>query len=184
MAPSAAPVEGSPREAARFISVSQAYAGAFLNAVPRQPAFRMPTWALRIALQRRLGLPLTAATVAAGGGGGGRRSRHGKFFDRLGATNAGESGHQTRRFLILNALYDAPRRVYGGQVQREPADCSEYSDHRPDLVLLLEGVLTVFDLKVFAPIGSDAGEGLRGGFVGFGNTARRAASCWCMGGAS
>ena len=67
-APSAAPVAGSPREAARFISVSQAYAGAFLNAVPKQAAFRMPTWALRIALQRRLGLPLTAAT-----GGCGRR---------------------------------------------------------------------------------------------------------------
>ena len=33
-APSAAPVAGSPREAARFISVSQAYAGAFLNTVP------------------------------------------------------------------------------------------------------------------------------------------------------
>ena len=40
--------------------------------------------------------------------------------------------------------------------------------------LLLEGVLTVFDLKVFAPIGSDAGEvELRGGFVGFGSTAPR-----------
>ena len=59
------------------------------------------------------------------------------------------------------------RCVYGGQVRREPADCSEYSDHRPDLTLLLEGLLTVFDLKVFAPIGSDAGEvELRGGFVG------------------
>ena len=97
----------------------------------------MPTWALRIALQRRLGLPLTAATAAAGGGGGGRRSRHGKLFDKYGdvATNDGESGHQTRHFLILNALYDAMRRVYGGQVRREPADCSEYSDHRPDLTL-------------------------------------------------
>ena len=35
-------------------------------------------------------------------------------------------------------------------------------------------VLTVFDLKVFAPISSDAGEvELRGGFVGFGSTAPR-----------
>ena len=90
-------VAASPREAARFISVSQAYAGAFLNAVPKQAAFRMPTWALRIALQRRLGLPLTAATAAAGGGGGGRRSRHGKLFDKYGdvATNDGESGQRT-----------------------------------------------------------------------------------------
>ena len=57
-------------------------------------------------------------------------------------------------------------------MRREPADLTESCDHRPDLALLLEGVLTVFDLKVFAPIGSDAGEvELRGGFVGFGNTA-------------
>ena len=37
-----------------------------------------------------------------------------------------------------------------------PADCTEYSDHRPDLTLLLKGLLTVFDLKVFAPIGPHA----------------------------
>ena len=101
-----------------------------------------------------------------------RRHTGSYHHGRGGKSSCGESGHQTRRFLILNALYDAMRRVYGGQVRREPADCSEYSDHRPDLTLLLEGLLTVFDLKVFAPIGSDAGEvELRGGFVGFGNTA-------------
>ena len=32
---------------------------------------------------------------------------------------------------------------YGRQVRREPADCSESCDHRPDLALLLEGMLTV-----------------------------------------
>ena len=124
--------------------------------------------------QARAQVQARAAGTAAGGGGGGRRSRHGKLFDKYGdvAQNDGESGHQTRHFLILNALYDALRRVYGGQVRREPADLTESCDHRPDLALLLEGVLTVFDLKVFAPIGSDAGEvELRGGFVGFGNTA-------------
>ena len=72
----------SLREAARFVSVSQAYAGAFLNAVPKHAAFRMPTWALRITLQRRLGLPLAAAAAAAGVDGG-RRSRHGKVFDDM-----------------------------------------------------------------------------------------------------
>ena len=117
----------------------------------------------------------TRAAADGGYGGGGRRSRHGKVFDVMGdvATNDGDSGHQTRHFLILNALYDALR-VYGGQVRREAANYSEYSDHRPDLTLLLEGELIVFDLKVFAPIGSDAGEvELRGGSVGFGNTAPR-----------
>ena len=72
MAPSAAPVAASPREAARFISVSQAYAGAFLNAV-RASAAGVPDAdvALRIALQRRL--PRAAAD--GGYGGGGRRWR-------------------------------------------------------------------------------------------------------------
>ena len=50
-----------------------------------------------------------------------------------------------------------------------------YSDHRPDLALLLDGELTVFDLKVFDPIGSTSeSAGERGGHVGFGNTAERA----------
>ena len=43
------------------MSVSQPYAGAFLNAVPMRKPFRIPTWALRIILQRRLGLALSAA---------------------------------------------------------------------------------------------------------------------------
>ena len=43
-----------------------------------------------------------------------------------------------------------------GQVRREPMDYRGYSDHRPDLTLLLDGVLTVFDLKVFDSIGSRA----------------------------
>eukprot|EP00964_Phaeocystis_antarctica_P100976 scaffold66511_cov100-Phaeocystis_antarctica.AAC.1 len=74
----------------------------------------MPTWALRLCLQRRLSLPLLVAAAAAGGG---RRSRSGHMFDALGdvAQSDGEAGHQTRHFLINNALYDAFRRVYGGQ---------------------------------------------------------------------
>ena len=44
------------------------------------------------------------------------------------------------------------------------ADYRGYSDHRPDLTLLLDGNLTVFDLKVFNPIGSRADTcKLRGG---------------------
>ena len=104
-------------------------------------------------------------------------SRSGHMFDALGdvAQSDGEAGHQTRHFLINNALYDAFRRAYGGQVRREPDNYLGYSDHRPDLALLLDGELTVFDLKVFDPIGSTSeSAGERGGHVGFGNTAERA----------
>ena len=87
----------------------------------------------------------------------------------------GEGGHQTRHFLTNRAIYDALRRVYGGQARREPGDYYGYSDHRPDIALLVEGTLTALDLKMYDPIGSqpaDAGE--RGGFVAFGNTAEAA----------
>ena len=85
------------------------------------------------------------------------------------------AGHATRHFLINNALYDLFRRAYGGQVRREPSDYRGYSDHRPDLTMLLDGELTVFDLKVFDPIGSTPGNaGERGAYVGFGNTWERA----------
>ena len=64
-------------------------------------------------------------------------------------------------------------------MQRKPADYSEHSDHRADLTLLLECMLTVFDLKVLAPIGSDAGERggaarQRGASFGFGIATPRA----------
>ena len=66
--------------------------------------------------------------------------------------------------------------MYGGQLRREPDNYHGYSDHRPDLALLVEGTLKVFDLKVFDPISSVPGQtGLRGAYVGFGNTAEAAA---------
>ena len=65
--------------------------------------------------------------------------------------------------------------MYGGQVRREPDNYSGYSDHRPDLAVLLDGELTVFGLKVFDPIGSlpaDASE--RGAHVALCNTMEHA----------
>ena len=145
-----------------------AAASAFLNAVPRTKEFQVPTWALRIAVQRRLGLPLTAAQYAST-----QASRHGKQFDALGdvAQNDGEQGHQTRHYLVLESLFDALRRVWGGRVQREPADYRSYSDYRPDLAVRDGPDLTVIDVKVYDALGSDAGEvDGRGAFVAFGNT--------------
>jgi len=158
----------SRREAVRFVSVGQWWAGSFLNAVPRTREFRVPTWALRIAVQRRLGLPLTAGALAST-----QSSRHGKQFDALGdvAQNDGEQGHQTRHFLVLESLADALRRVWGARVQREPSDYRSYSDYRPDLTVSDGPDFTVIDAKVYDSVGADAGEvSGRGALVGFGNT--------------
>ena len=160
----------SMRELVRFISVSQACAGAYLNAVPKFDPFRLHTWAMRIAVQRRLGLPLTAAATAHGG-----LSRHGMVFDNLGdvAQNDGEAGHSTRHSLVLQALVKVLKSVWGGQVRMEPTDYAAYSDTRPDLAaegLGVGGSLLVGDLKMKDPIGSAATPAARGGFVSFGNT--------------
>ena len=155
----------------RLVAVSQHGAGRFLDAVPSRAPFRMHTWCLRVAVQRRLGLPLLAAAAAAGT----LFSRGGKTFDAYGdvAVNDGAAGHATRHWLVLRAVYDALRRAWGGRVAYEPADYHWYSGHRPDLTLLAEE-LEAMDLKVFDPVGSDAGEvEERGAFVGFGNTRPR-----------
>ena len=62
------------------------------------------------------------------------------------------------------------RRVWGTQARYEPKDYHDYSDHRPDLTLMADE-LTVYDLKVFDPLGSDsAAFSIRGAHVAFGNT--------------
>ena len=47
------------REQVRFVSASQFGAGAFLNAIPTRAHFRLPSYVLRFALQRRFGLHLS-----------------------------------------------------------------------------------------------------------------------------
>ena len=106
------------------------------------------------------------------------RSKSGRIFDAYGdvAQNDGESGHQTRHWLILNAIADALRRAYGGMLKKEPVNYHDYSDTRPDLTLLKDE-LRAFDLKVLCPVGAVAGEvQQRGAFVGMGNTAEEAAA--------
>jgi hypothetical protein len=62
----------------------------------------------------------------------------------------GESGHQTRHFLILNALYYRTTRCGASMAVRCGASrrttLSTAITDRADLKLLLEGMLTVFDL--------------------------------------
>ena len=160
----------SVREAVRFVAASQPYAGAFLNAIPMRQPFRIPTWALRMQVQRRLGLPITA-------GLDGATSRHGKQFDALGdvAQNDGRAGHAHRHAQVLEALVGVCRSVWGARVEMEPQDYTPYSMYRPDLVAHLQarnGKSIVGDTKVGDPISSEASAcPRRGAYVGFGNTA-------------
>ena len=131
-----------------------------------------PTWGMRLAVRRRLGLPLATAAAAAE-----KRSRHGLVFDEYGDTaqNDADEGHQTRHYLLLNALFDAMRSVYGGVVQREPSEYKAYSDTRPDLVgvgLGAGGSTLVGDVKLWSDLNSHSQPtdgGCRGGAVAFGS---------------
>ena len=125
----------SVREAVRFVAASQPYAGAFLNAIPMRQPFRIPTWALRMQVQWRLGLPITA-------GLNGATSRHGKQFDALGdvAQNDGRAGHAHRHAQVLEALVGVCRSVWGARVEMEPQDyapcvntktCGTYGSRTP-----------------------------------------------------
>jgi len=67
-------------------------------------------------------------------------------------------GSRFTQLLILNALYRTTRcgaslAVRCGGSRRTA--CSEYSDRRADLTLLIVGMLAVLDRKVLAPIGSE-----------------------------
>ena len=172
---------GSPRERARRralsrFSMSQAYAGAepsstrLQRGALAQVAFWVPTCA-------RADCAAAAARAAADGGGyaataaalaaacsGGRRSRWGEWppdatLPRL-----------ERAVRCAAACLRRPSAARAGARRATPSTAR----HRPDLTVLLEGLLIVFDLKVFAPNGSDAGEvELLGGFVAFGNSTPR-----------
>ena len=69
---------------------------------------RMETWAMRISVQRRLGLPLDVACQAAAVG---KKTRNKKIHDEFGdaAVNVPQQSHNTRHKCTLQRL--APRRV-------------------------------------------------------------------------
>ena len=161
----------SLRDAVRFMAVSQPFAGAWLNAVPSHRPFALHTWAMRLLVQRRLGLPLTAVAVE------GAVSRHGREFDVLGdlATNDGQAGHQTRHYMVLRELVGRLRGVWGSAVEYEPPDYKDYSDTRPDLAIHTADGLVLGDTKVFDDVGSDqSAVGVRGAHVAMGNVLPRA----------
>ena len=150
----------------RFVAVSQPHAGDWLNAVPSHRPFEIHTWAMRMLVQRRLGLPLTATAPRDA------LSKHGREFDVLGdlAGSDGVSGHQTRHYHVLRELVARLRSVWGSAVEYEPSDYKDYSDTRPDVAIHMAEGLTLGDTKVFDDCGSDPAEvGTRGAYVAHGN---------------
>jgi len=157
----------STREALRLVAVMQPYAGAWLNAVPKSRPFQIHTWAMRLLVQRRLGLPLTAVAAE------GATSKHGKAFDVMGdlAANDGKAGHQSRHHAVLVELVTRLRTVWGSAVEYEAPGYTDYSDTRPDLAVHRREGLLLGDVKVKDPVGSDPGAaGQRGAHVDMGNT--------------
>ena len=157
----------SQREAVRFVGESQSGAGNFLNAIPSNPLFRIPSWAMRISIQRRFGLVLSDFVGTAQCSGA--TSARGFRFDLLGdvAQNDGKQGHQTRHNTILKTMVSVLQGPLGSAVQREPSGYRSYSDYRPDFTIPARtlGVSTaasdglyIGDLKVYSPILADAAQ--------------------------
>ena len=97
------------------MAASQDGAGAFLNAIPMRDDMRMETWAMRISVQRRLGLPLDVACQAAAAG---KKTRNKKIHDEFGdaAVNVPQQSHNTRHKCILQRLILALRAAWGTAV--------------------------------------------------------------------
>ena len=94
------------RELVRLVAASQRSAGAWLNAVPALPPFQVRSWAFVLAMQRRLGLPLTLALAARDAHAMPVATRHGRELDVFGdaAENDGEHGHAERHTTLLRVI--------------------------------------------------------------------------------
>ena len=150
-------------------------AGDVLNAVPMRHDFRVPTWAMRIIVQRRLGLPLDEALAS---GEPTCTARGGRVQDPMGdsASNIGRAGHNQRHQTVLRQLVLIMQGVWGTLVEMEPQDHLGYSnDYRPDVSgrgLGKARTRLIGDVKFKDPLSSNVEDiGRRGAFVGFDNTA-------------
>ena len=121
------------REAIRFVAVSQPGAGAFLNAIPMRDDMKMESWAMRVTVQRRLGLPLDVACQAVEAG---KRAPSGQLHDVLGdaAMVNPRSKHATRHKFLLKRLIKCLRSAWGMIIEMEPTAHLSYSNPKqPDV---------------------------------------------------
>ena len=165
------------REAIRFVAVSQEGAGAFLNAIPMRDDMKMETWAMRITVQRRLGLPLDVACQAVEAG---KKAPNGKPHEELGdaAMVNPRAKHATRHKYLLKRLVKTLRSAWGMLIEMEPTAHLSYSNPKqPDVAAANIGkghVRLVGDLKLTSSLACKGGDrlGWKGAFVAFGNTER------------
>lgn len=118
------------REAIRFVSASQPYAAAFLNAIPTTNQTIIPSDLLLIALQRLLGLPLSVV------GGGGYSSELGRQVDAFGDVLVNlNKGSQHRHNQLVKAWATAWRAAFPGtEVPTDDSNFNSYSlGAKPDL---------------------------------------------------
>ena len=170
------------REAIRFVAVSQPGAGAFLNAIPMRDDMKMESWAMRVTVQRRLGLPLDVACQAVEAG---KRAPSGQLHDVLGdaAMVNPRSKHATRHKFLLKRLVKCLRSAWGMIIEMEPTAHLSYSNPKqPDVAAANIGRghrRLVADLKLTSSLASNSkgkdGEGeirlgWKGAYVRFGNT--------------
>ena len=142
------------------MAVSQDGAGAFLNAIPMRDDMRMETWAMRLSVQRRLGLPLDVACQAAAAG---KKTRNGKTHDELGdaAVNVPQQGHNTRHKYTLRRLILALRAAWGTAVRMEPkGHLGQSYNKQPDVDASLAGAARVGEQSTYPPLPPAGEKGL------------------------
>ena len=153
------------REAIRFVAVSQEGAGAFLNAIPMRDDMKMETWAMRITVQRRLGLPLDVACQAVEAG---KKAPNGKPHEELGdaAMVNPRAKHATRHKYLLKRLVKTLRSAWGMLIEMEPTAHLSYSNPKqPDVAAANIGkghVRLVGDLKLTSSLACKGGIGSAG----------------------
>ena len=156
----------SRRELVRFISVSQPFAGAVLNAVPSQRDFRVATLHLQIMTQRRLGLPLTIL-----------RGFESSDFDCWGDSLSAGHDHTRRHNEVARVLSKACRQALNKTVLVDTLQHEHFSPGaRPD-VCVLRGALDkqhqlLLEVKVASPVSSNPElTSTDGAYSSFANTA-------------
>jgi len=156
----------APRECSRLIGVTQPLAGAWLLAVPSAPGFRIRSHIYTIALQRRLGLPISTMLQSL------PASAPSAAF--LGDTALKACEHTTRHDRLVAAWVLAIRAGYGSVGTYATASAPRWApDSIPDLVSEFngqDGGHVLGEVKVYNSMVSASAELMRGATRAFGAT--------------